>query len=153
MSAHTVQTRWEDLDALGHVGHTAVLVLLEQGRDAFLGAHGIRPDQYVVGRCSVEFNREIDPQQKTVTVECGVNELGTSSVTTAERILDPDGEAAVEAQFAIVLWDPDARSSRPISDAERKSLTTGGQAPPPTTEGQAPPSATGGQAPVGKARR
>ena len=43
MSAHGVQTRWRDLDALGHVGHTAVLVLLEEGRDAFLDEHGIGP--------------------------------------------------------------------------------------------------------------
>ena len=122
MSAHSVQTRWEDIDALGHVGHTAVLVLLEPGRDAFLGEHGISPDQYVVGRCSVEFNREIDPAHKAVTVECGVSELGNSSVTTTERIINPDGDDAVRAQFAIVLWDAQARTSRPISDAERQSL-------------------------------
>ena len=122
MIAHDVQTRWEDLDALGHVGHTAVLVLLEQGRDAFLGEHGIRPDQYVVGRCSVSFNREIDPSQKTVTVECGVRELGTSSVTTRERIMGADGGVAVEAEFALVLWDADQRGSRPISENERASL-------------------------------
>ena len=122
MTAHEVQTRWEDLDALGHVGHTAVLVLLEQGRDAFLREHGIGPDEYVVGRCSVEFNREIDPSQRAVTVQCGVRELGTSSVTTNERILGADGDVAVEARFGLVLWDPERRASRRISDEERASL-------------------------------
>jgi acyl-CoA thioesterase FadM len=111
------------MDMLGHVGHTAVLVLLEEGRDAFLGAHGIRPDQYVVGRCRVSFNREIDPAQKTVTVECGVRELGNSSVTTTERILAADGDVAVEAEFGLVLWDADRRGSRPITDVERASLS------------------------------
>jgi acyl-CoA thioester hydrolase len=122
LTAHEVQTRWEDLDALGHVGHTAVLVLLEQGRDEFLGEHGIRPDQYVVGRCAVSFNREIGPAQKAVTVECRVRELGTSSVTTNERILATDGEVAVEAEFGLVLWDAERRGSRPITDNERASL-------------------------------
>jgi acyl-CoA thioesterase FadM len=129
MSTHSVQTRWEDIDALGHVGHTAVLVLLEQGRDAFLRAHGIGADQYVVGRCSVTFQREIDPGQHEVTVECSIRELGNSSLTTGERILSPDGEVAVAAEFGLVLWDPEARSSRPIGDEERASLTTGGQTP------------------------
>ena len=134
MSAHAVQTRWEDIDALGHVGHTAVLVLLEQGRDAFLRTHGIGPDQYVVGRCSVTFEREIEPSEREVTVECAIRQLGTSSLTTGERILSPDGEVAVAAEFGLVLWDPEARSSRPISDQERTSLTTGGQTP--LTEGR-----------------
>jgi acyl-CoA thioesterase FadM len=122
VSSHAVQTRWEDIDALGHVGHTAVLVLLERGRDSFLGSHGIGPDQYVVGRCSVTFEREIDPSQKEVTVECSVQEMGTSSLTTTERILDPAGEIAVAAEFGLVLWDPQRRGSRPITDTERASL-------------------------------
>jgi acyl-CoA thioester hydrolase len=123
VSTHQVQTRWGDIDALGHVGHTAVLVLLEQGRDAFLNEHGIRPDQYVVGRCSVSFNREIHPRQRAVTVECGVRELGTSSVTTSERILGADGDVAVEAEFGLVLWDAEWRGSRPMTDTERDALS------------------------------
>jgi acyl-CoA thioesterase FadM len=122
VSSHSVQTRWEDLDALGHVGHTAVLVLLEQGRDAFLAEHGIARNQYVVGRCSVTFNREIDSSQDAVTVEAAVRELGTSSVTTAERILSPSGDVAVEAEFGLVLWDAEGRGSRPITETERTSL-------------------------------
>jgi len=120
---HRVQMRWRDLDGLRHVNHTVVLTYLEEGRDAFLEGHGIRPDEYVVGRCSVTFRREIDPAYKAVTVQCAVREVGRSSVTTSERILDHDGEVAVEAEFGLVLWDPDQRGSRPITDSERASLS------------------------------
>jgi acyl-CoA thioester hydrolase len=123
MRSHRVQTRWGDLDALGHVGHTAAFLYLEAGRDAFLKAHGIARDEYVVGRCSVTFQREIKPSVEAVTVECETRELGGSSVTTSERILDEAGEVLVEAEFGIVLWDPAARGSRPISEDERASLT------------------------------
>jgi acyl-CoA thioesterase FadM len=58
-------------------------------------------------------------------VECEVAELGTSSVKTRERIMDPDGAALVEAEFGIVLWDPELRSSRPITDEERVALERG----------------------------
>ena len=119
---HRVQTRWGDLDALGHVGHTAVFTYLEAGRDAFLKAHGIARDEYVVGRCSVTFQREIRPSLDSVTVECETRELGSSSVTTSERILDEAGDLLVEAEFGIVLWDPEARGSRPITEDERASL-------------------------------
>jgi acyl-CoA thioesterase FadM len=99
-----------------------VFSYLEEGRDAWLERHGIRREEYVVGRCSVSFNREIDPVQRAVTVECGLRELGRSSVTTSERILAESGEVVVEAEFGLVLWDPEQRGARPISAAERASL-------------------------------
>jgi acyl-CoA thioesterase FadM len=121
MSAgHSVQVRFNDLDALGHVGHTAVLVLLEEGRDAMLARNGI--DEYVVGQCSVTYRREIGPSVKSVTVLCGVRELGRSSLTTSERIVDEAGDVFVEAEFRIVVWDAKRRAPRPISDRERASL-------------------------------
>jgi acyl-CoA thioester hydrolase len=125
---HTVQMRWRDLDGLGHVNHTVVLTYLEEGRDAFLEAHGIGRDEYVVGRCSVSFNGEIDPGFGSVTVQCAVDGLGTKSVSTRERILDQGGEAVVEAEFGLVLWDPKLRASRPITETERASLTPSGEA-------------------------
>ncbi len=123
---HAVQMRWRDLDGLGHVNHTVVLTYLEEGRDAFLAACGIRRDEYVVGRCAVEFKGEIDPAFETVTVQCAVRDLGNKSVTTSERIVDRSGEAIVEAEFGLVLWDPDRRMSRPITDEERASLVRSG---------------------------
>jgi acyl-CoA thioester hydrolase len=119
---HQVQMRWRDLDGLGHVNHTVVLTYLEEGRDAWLRERGIPRDEYVVGRCSVSFQREIDPTQSAVTVECALREVGRSSMVTNERILDPAGQVAVEAEFSLVLWDPDRRASRPITDEERAAL-------------------------------
>lgn len=128
-AGHRVQMRWQDLDGLGHVNHAVVLTYLEEGRDAFLRGHGIRRDEYVVGRCSVSFQSEIDPARAAVTVQCAVRELGRSSVTTSERILDEGGEVVVEAEFGLVLWDPARRGSRPITDEERASLTRSEGAP------------------------
>ncbi len=121
--SHEVKMRWQDLDALGHVNHPVVLTYFEEGRDAFLAARGIGRDEYVVGRCSVEFKREIDPDLGSVTVECEIDRLGTKSISTVERILGADGVALAEAQFGLVLWDPDRRISRPISEKERVALS------------------------------
>jgi acyl-CoA thioester hydrolase len=120
--SHRVQMRWRDLDGLGHVNHTVVLTYLEEGRDAWLAAHGIAREEYVVGRCNVNFRREIDPAWREVTVQTDLRELGRSSLVTSERILDEGGHVVVEAEFGLVLWDPEQRGSRPISDEERASL-------------------------------
>jgi len=119
---HRVQMRWRDLDGLGHVNHTVVLTYLEEGRDVFLKRHGIRRDEYVVGRCEVSFREELDPAFEAVTVECKLRELGRSSVTTTERIVDEEGHTFVEAEFGLVLWDPVQRVPRPISAEERASM-------------------------------
>jgi acyl-CoA thioester hydrolase len=121
-AGHRVQMRWRDLDALGHVNHPVVLTYLEEGRDAFLKEHGIGREEYVVGRCSVSFDGELDLSLESVTVECVVRKLGRTSLTTAERIVDDEGDVKVEGEFGLVLWDPDTRAPRPISDSERQSL-------------------------------
>ena len=125
---HRVQLRWRDLDGLGHVNHTVVLTYLEEGRDAFLAERGIRRDEYVVGKCAIRFLDEIDAELATVTVQTSVRELGRSSVATSERILGRDGKVVVEAEFDLVLWDPQQRGSRRITDEERASLTPSGGA-------------------------
>ena len=86
-AGHRVQMRWRDLDGLGHVNHTVVLTYLEEGRDVFLKQHGIRRDEYVVGRCTVTFRGEIDPVFEAVTVQCTVSDLGRSSVTTSANAM------------------------------------------------------------------
>ena len=121
--AHRVQVRWRDLDGLGHVNNTVVHTYLEEGRDSFLEEHGIGRTEYVVGRCSIEFLAEIAAEQRWITAECAVSELGRSSITTSERLLDESGAVVVRATVGIVLWDAERRSSRPITDEERAALT------------------------------
>jgi acyl-CoA thioesterase FadM len=55
-----------------------------------------------------------------------VQELGNSSFTTSERIIDGQGEVAVEAEFGLVMWDPDRPGSRPITRRERSALMPAG---------------------------
>lgn len=119
---HRVAVRWQDIDGLGHVNHVAFLTYFEEGRDAWLRRHGIARDEYVVGRCAVHYRREIGRDVEAVLVRCTAAELGRSSLTTSEQLLDPGGELLAEAEFALVLWDPAARRSRPLTDDERQSL-------------------------------
>jgi acyl-CoA thioester hydrolase len=117
-----VPVRWQDIDGLGHVNHVMFLTYLEEGRDTWLRRHGIGRDEYVVGRCTVHYRREILPEVETVLVRTAVAEVGRSSLTTSQLMLDEDGNVLAEAEFALVLWDPRERRSRPLSDEERRSL-------------------------------
>jgi acyl-CoA thioesterase FadM len=58
-----------------------------------------------------------------VTVRLEVERLGTTSLTTRETILTPDGEVAAEARVVAVRWDRKARKPVPFTEAERAGLT------------------------------
>ncbi|MFQ3561838.1 hypothetical protein QZN11_34275 [Streptomyces gramineus] len=120
---HLVQVRWPDLDGLGHVNHTAVLALLEVGRDAVLGRRGLLPHQYVVRHCEVSYEGELRPTGPDVVYRCDSLAPGTTSVRTRERLLDDQGRTAVTAVFTLVRWDADAHVPRPLTDEERERLS------------------------------
>ena len=119
---HRVAVRWQDIDGLGHVNHVEFLTYLEEGRDAWLRSCGVARDGYVVVRSTVHYRREITPDMPAVIVRCRAVELGRSSLTTSETLCSEEGELLAEAEFALVLWDPATRRSRPLTDSERRSL-------------------------------
>jgi acyl-CoA thioesterase FadM len=57
-----------------------------------------------------------------VVVSCRLDRIGTASIRTAEQIRTESGELAAEAAAVLVAWDEAARSSRPLTDAERAAL-------------------------------
>ena len=120
----SVDVRWRDADALGHVNHAVFLTYLEEGRDAFF-VQTLRSDpSYVVVRLEVDLRAEVRLSDQRVTVRVEVESLGTTSVTTRETIFLPSGEVAAEARVVTVRWDADQRKPAPLTEAERNQLTT-----------------------------
>jgi acyl-CoA thioester hydrolase len=119
---HSVDVRWRDVDALGHVNHAVFLTYFEEGRDAFFKqTFGGEPD-YVVVRLEVDLRAEVRYPERRVTVRLAVERLGTTSLTTRETILTPSNEIAAEARVVTVRWDRRARKPVPFSESERARL-------------------------------
>ena len=122
MFERVVDVRWRDVDGLNHVNHAVFLTYLEEGRDAFfMQAFGGEPD-YVMARIEVDFRAEVRHPQRRVTVRLAVERLGTTSLTTRETILTPEGEVAAEARVVTVRWDADSHKPVPFTEAERARL-------------------------------
>ena len=114
----SVDVRWRDADALGHVNHAVFLTYLEEGRDAFfVQTFGGEPD-YVVARIEIDLRAEVRHPQRRVTVRLAVEHLGTTSLTTRETILTPAQEIAAQARVVTVRWDRRARKPVPFSEDE-----------------------------------
>jgi len=121
---HCIQVRWPDLDGLGHVNHSSILVYLEVGREASFATRDIFGDDYVVRHCEVDYRSELRPTGPHVEYECDRVSLGNTSIRTVERLLDPNGECAVEARFTLVMWDAKLRRSRMLTPVEREKFAS-----------------------------
>ena len=119
----SVDVRWRDTDALGHVNHAVFLTYLEEGRDAFYSRVTGSDPFYVVVRLEVDLRAEVRHPDRRVTVRIAVERLGTTSLTTHETVLTPAGEVVAEARVVTVRWDAEHGQPMPFTPAERASLT------------------------------
>jgi acyl-CoA thioester hydrolase len=115
-----IPVRWRDCDALGHVNNAVYLTYLEElvteWLDDKLG------EDWVTVRVELDFRCEVRLGEREVVARCRVERLGSSSVSARAEVVRADGEVAVEAVYVVVAWDPSARRSRPLTDAERVSF-------------------------------
>jgi acyl-CoA thioester hydrolase len=110
------------MDALGHVNHAVFLTYLEEGRDAlYVRALG-RDPHYVVARVEIDMRAEVRYTDRQLRVRIEVERVGTTSLTTRETILTPEGVTAAEARVVTVLWDAGARKPMAFAADERARL-------------------------------
>lgn len=127
VARRVLRARWRDLDPLGHVNTAVFLTYLEEVRDAWLVetfGPGFRPENYVVARVELDFRHEIVHGQEFEAL-CRLAAVGRRSITTHEELRGADGTLLAEATVVIVLWQADARSSRPLTAEEHARLAAG----------------------------
>jgi acyl-CoA thioester hydrolase len=118
----TIPIRWRDVDNYGHVNNAVYLTYLEEARDRWVRDTLDADVDFVIVRIAIDYRRELSQDDEEVTVSCRGVGYGTSSIRTAERITAKAGWVAAESESVIVAHDPGARSSRPLTDAERATL-------------------------------
>src|SRR5262249_27669018 len=95
---------------------------LEEGRDAFyIQTLGDDPG-YVVVRLEVDLRAEVRYQDQRVKVRIAAERLGTTSLTTRETIVTPDGETAAEARGGTGRRDAENREPVRFTETERARL-------------------------------
>ena len=122
MTEVTIPIRWRDVDNYGHVNNAVYLTFLEEARDRWV-RETLGPEvDFVIVRIAIDYRHELSQADDEVTVWCRGVGYGTSSIRTAEEIVAKAGWVAAASESVIVAHDPDARSSRPLTDKERDTL-------------------------------
>lgn len=112
----TLEIRWRDVDALGHVNNAVYLTYLEELLTSWL-----RPaigDDWVNARIELDWRRELRLVDGQVIAKGELLRVGSSSLTARISFERPDGVVAAEGAAVVVAWDPAARRSRPLTPEE-----------------------------------
>jgi acyl-CoA thioester hydrolase len=116
----TLEIRWRDVDALGHVNNAVYLTYLEELLTSWL--RPVIGDDWVNARVVLDWRRELRLADRRVVAKGELLRVGNSSITARISFERPDGVAAAEGEAVIVAWDPETRRSRPLTPAERELL-------------------------------
>jgi acyl-CoA thioester hydrolase len=124
-SKTTVQVRWSDMDAMGHVNNAAYLTYLETAREPSFAELGTS-DKYMrfaMRRIEVDFLSQLTFDDGAVRITVELDGVGVSSVRTRERMTAvSDGRPVVEARAVIVRLDETGLRSAPLPDDLRERL-------------------------------
>lgn len=116
--------RYRDLDTLGHVNNAVYGTYLEQARIRYFD-HVLdvpfEAREMVLAHLDVDFRRPVRLEDETVRIECGVTDLGDSSIEMAYRVHGDDGDGpAATAESVQVTWDGDG--PRPVPESWREQF-------------------------------
>jgi acyl-CoA thioester hydrolase len=122
----TLEVRWRDLDALGHVNNAVYFNYLEQARLHYMRELGLAPSapnevSLILAEVSCQFKSPLNWDER-VTIYIRVSELRNSSYIFEYRIEGADGRLAATARTVQVCYDYENRRSVPIPDRWRKAF-------------------------------
>lgn len=119
----TIPVRWRDLDLLGHLNQAVYHEYLEEGRAALMASLGEGARfPFVLARVELDYHAEVRRAHRQVEVVARVQRVGTKSLTVSHDVVLPDGTLAASGSSVFVAWDPQARGSRALTEAEREAL-------------------------------
>jgi acyl-CoA thioesterase FadM len=125
-----IELRWTDIDSYGHVHISAQIALLDIGISRFLrSTFGEDQPPFVAVHHSVDFVSELTLDDAFAECSVSLLEMGTSSVSMAQRLTTLDGRLVSEATVVLVTWDRESRNRRPLTGEERAMLLEAGATP------------------------
>lgn len=124
-----IQTRYGDLDPLGHVNNAVYLSYLEMGRMKFLRENLPEYDpmmaNIVLARIEIDFKKSI-MLDDAINLETSIESMGRTSVRFLQRIVAESGEETYSIAKVTAVFIDGNRKPRPIPEAFRNTLSDRG---------------------------
>jgi acyl-CoA thioester hydrolase len=122
----TLEVRWRDLDAMGHVNNAVYFTYLEQARVHYLREVGLLPTDptdigIIIAEASCRYKSPLALGER-VTIRMRVSELRNASFTFEYQMEGEDGRLAATARTVQVCYDYQSRSPIPIPDGWHETV-------------------------------
>lgn len=120
---HPMPLRFRDLDYLGHVTAAEYLAIFEEARAAWLSqCFNTSFPTYVVARQEIDFERELRMHEGPIMVSIELARIGARSLQVEETLESRGGTVHARSRATLVMWNPEERRSRELTEAERTAL-------------------------------
>jgi acyl-CoA thioester hydrolase len=116
----SVQMRFADTDALGHVNNGSFVVYTEIARLDFFRAIGSEVRSLILARIAVDFRKQVLFDAE-VSVDTWVDRIGTTSVTL-QQVIRANDVVATEIESVVVSYDYERQRSSPWTPETRATL-------------------------------
>jgi acyl-CoA thioester hydrolase len=123
----TIQVRFRDTDAFGHVNNAVFATYVELARVRYL-TDLLQPDEHfermplILARLEIDFRSPIMFGEE-VTVETRVDRIGRSSIAMSHRVTATPGDRLVaDVQSVLVTYDYVDASSIPVPEDWRERI-------------------------------
>ncbi len=124
MWTNTLQPRFSETDALGHVNNTVLPVWFEDSRtplfELFCPGMDVNNWHLIIAKIDVEFLAEIY-FGKAVEIRTFMTKIGSSSMVVGHEAWQ-EGKLAAKGSAVMIHFDHVTKSSKPIPDETREIL-------------------------------
>ena len=122
----TVEVRWRDLDAMGHVNNAVYFTYLEQARIHYLREVGFVPGApsgmgFILAEASCQFKSPLQLGERA-TIRARVSQLRNSSFVFEYRAEAEDGRLIATARTVQVCYDYQAQRPIPVPGEWREAV-------------------------------
>lgn len=120
----TIDVRWSDCDAIGHVNNAVYLTYLEQARIAYWREvlAGLPFEGLIIARVEIDYRAQAFPGDR-LTLRSAVTELRNSSFWMDYEAVKSDGVVAAVARSAQLFFNHQTQKPVPIAPEFRERVT------------------------------
>src|SRR5688572_17967308 len=122
--SHSLEVRFRDCDAMGHVNNAVYLTYLEEARFAYWRSlwgpdpQGLSAPGVILARAEIDYRRAARFGE-VLEVRITLEGIGRSSISSRYEIVNEAGELVANAKTVLVLYDYATSQPIPVSEAVR----------------------------------